>query len=140
MVVAQYDLPDGEGLFVKRPCFRIVPHKFLIKRQSGSWHAQDDSGVSFLSGSEDQFDTIEIRPEKTALLAIGNEKLLRYRGRFRLIALSSDLFAVVNVVDIEQYLAGVVGAEMPAYWYMAALRAQSIASRTGVYSVDGQFF
>ena len=39
-------------------------------------------------------------------------------------------FTAINVVPLEQYLAGVVGAEMPAYWEPEALKAQAIAART----------
>jgi stage II sporulation protein D len=37
---------------------------------------------------------------------------------------------VVNVIDLEQYLYGVVGSEMPATWPAAALRAQAVVART----------
>jgi len=59
-----------------------------------------------------------------------NEKTARYRGSIRFVPTGSDQFAVVNVVDIEDYLLGVVGAEMYSSWRKSALRAQSIASRT----------
>lgn len=39
---------------------------------------------------------------------------------------------IVNVVDLEQYLAGVVPGEMPSSWPMAALQAQAICARTYV--------
>ncbi len=55
----------------------------------------------------------------------------RYRGNLRLIVREdSQSFDVINVVPIESYLAGVVGAEMPSYWEPEALKAQAIASRT----------
>jgi len=106
--------------------------KCLITRRTGHWHVQDGSGKDLLTiaAQDDLTRQIEIRPDKATLLSAGRDTLRPYRGKFHLIARSAELFAVVNVVDIEQYLAGVVGAEMPAYWYMAALRAQSIASRT----------
>ncbi|MBI4505913.1 MAG: SpoIID/LytB domain-containing protein [Chloroflexi bacterium] len=37
---------------------------------------------------------------------------------------------LVNTVDLEEYLASVVGAEMPAAWPREALRAQAVAART----------
>ena len=39
-------------------------------------------------------------------------------------------FDAVNVVPLESYLAGVVTAEMPAYWQIESLKAQAIAART----------
>ncbi|MBE7493052.1 MAG: SpoIID/LytB domain-containing protein [Planctomycetes bacterium] len=52
-----------------------------------------------------------------------------YRGVLRLHA-ATDGWEVVNVVDLEQYVAGVIGWEMIASWPVEALKAQAIASRT----------
>jgi stage II sporulation protein D len=54
-----------------------------------------------------------------------------YRGRVRLtVSPDGQTFNVVNLVPLEPYLAGVIGAEMPSYWEMEALKAQTIAART----------
>jgi len=54
-----------------------------------------------------------------------------YRGKVRLSVNPGDqTFNVINLVPLEPYLAGVVGAEMPSYWEMEALKAQTIAART----------
>ena len=53
----------------------------------------------------------------------------RYRGSVRFVA-RGDRVLVVNVVDIETYLRGVVPAEMQASWPLEALRAQAVAART----------
>lgn len=54
-----------------------------------------------------------------------------YRGKLKLIINPDrNSFDVINLVPIEPYLAGVVGAEMPNYWEPAALRAQTIVART----------
>ena len=42
----------------------------------------------------------------------------------------SASFDAINVVPMEPYLAGVVGAEMPDYWEIETLKAQAIAART----------
>lgn len=52
-----------------------------------------------------------------------------YRGRVRLIA-ERGTWDVVNVIDLEQYVAGVIGWEMIASWPVEALKAQAVASRT----------
>ena len=54
-----------------------------------------------------------------------------YRGVLRLVA-RGDSVLVVNVVDLESYLRGVVPAEMQASWPLDALRAQAVAARTYV--------
>lgn len=52
-----------------------------------------------------------------------------YRGVLRLVARGESVL-VVNVVDLESYLRGVVPAEMQASWPLDALRAQAVAART----------
>jgi stage II sporulation protein D len=54
-----------------------------------------------------------------------------YRGKLKLIVNSdSNSFDAINLIPLEPYVAGVVGAEMPDYWEPAALQAQTIAART----------
>lgn len=52
-----------------------------------------------------------------------------YRGAIRLSAVGDEV-EVVNVLDLEAYLRGVVPAEMAASWPMEALKAQAVASRS----------
>jgi len=52
----------------------------------------------------------------------------RYRGALLVVARAKP--DVVNELPIEDYLRGVVPAEMPASWPAAALRAQAIAARS----------
>jgi stage II sporulation protein D len=63
-----------------------------------------------------------------------------YRGKVKFV-LNSDgsSFDAVNLVPVEPYLAGVVGAEMPDYWEPAALRAQAIAARTYCLHIKNHF-
>ena len=54
-----------------------------------------------------------------------------YRGKLQLVVnADGKTFDAINMVPLEPYLAGVVGAEMPYYWEPAALEAQAIAART----------
>lgn len=52
-----------------------------------------------------------------------------YRGRLQL-RLEGGRLQVINHLDLEAYLASVVGSEMPASWPQQALRAQAVAART----------
>ncbi len=63
-----------------------------------------------------------------------------YRGKLKLI-LNRDgkTFDAINLVPLEPYLAGVVGAEMPNYWEPQALLAQAIAARTYCLYVKNRF-
>ena len=53
-----------------------------------------------------------------------------YRGNIRLMPLGSGRFNVINDVDVEDYLAGVVTREMYATWPLEAIKTQAVASRT----------
>jgi SpoIID/LytB domain protein len=54
----------------------------------------------------------------------------RYSGELRIIPKGGGAVLPVNVLPIEDYLKGVVPAEMPPYWGVEALKAQAIAART----------
>lgn len=58
-----------------------------------------------------------------------------YRGEFRFIGVNnkSDKFYLVNCLDVEYYLKGVVPSEMPVYFGLEALKSQAVAAR--VYSL-----
>jgi stage II sporulation protein D len=61
----------------------------------------------------------------------------RYRGTLRLTARSGAV-RVINVLDLESYLRGVVPAEMQASWPTEALKAQAVAARTyTLHHIDG---
>ncbi len=62
-----------------------------------------------------------------------------YRGKLKLIINADATFDAVNMVPLEPYLEGVVGAEMPDYWESAALQAQTIAARTYCLYIKNRF-
>jgi len=53
-----------------------------------------------------------------------------YRGRFRLIPVASDRFDVVNELDLESYLPGVLRSELYPNWHLETYKAQAIVART----------
>ena len=54
----------------------------------------------------------------------------RYRGWVELRKKKNGLLLVVNDLDLEEYLNGVIAAEIPPDWEFEALKAQAVASRT----------
>ncbi len=52
-----------------------------------------------------------------------------YRGKLT-VSLAGKLVQVIDVVGLEQYLKGVVPAEVPSNWPPAALEAQAVAARS----------
>ena len=53
----------------------------------------------------------------------------KYRGSFRIIAQDGGI-SLSNVLDVEEYLRGVLKMEVDPAWPMEALKAQAVASRT----------
>ncbi len=60
------------------------------------------------------------------ILSIGSKE---YRGRLEA-AINGSTMTAVNVIALEEYLYGVLPAEMPSYYEEEALKAQAVAART----------
>lgn len=60
----------------------------------------------------------------------GGPELQAYRGGYRLVPSGAGQFDVVNDVDVDSYLKGVVASEMPRTFLIEAYKAQAIAART----------
>ncbi|HEY9598613.1 MAG TPA: SpoIID/LytB domain-containing protein [Cyanophyceae cyanobacterium] len=67
-----------------------------------------------------------LKPTKGGLVFVGDRW---YRGDLLLVSQGSTLLAV-NYVELEDYIASVVGAEVSPSWPMNALKAQAIAARS----------
>lgn len=61
-----------------------------------------------------------------------NGHLATYHGVFELTPKNSDIFYLINVLDLESYLEGVVPNEMPVRFGLEALKAQTVAARNYV--------
>jgi stage II sporulation protein D len=64
-------------------------------------------------------------PTHGAKLTLGN----KYRGKI-VVDVPNGKLRAINVLPLEQYLYGVVTAEMPSSWLPAALEAQAVAARS----------
>ncbi len=96
------------------------------------------SGGRITIGSQ-QFagNEVIISPDEPYIFNLNGDD---YRGKLKLITNPEDKsFDAVNLVPLEPYLAGVVGAEMPSYWEPEALKAQAVASRTYCLHIKKRF-
>jgi stage II sporulation protein D len=73
----------------------------------------------------------------TAKSGLGWENV-KYRGRLVFIRASSG-FTVVNEIDLENYVRGILKMEMSADWPLEALKAQAILARTYAVRNRGRF-
>jgi stage II sporulation protein D (peptidoglycan lytic transglycosylase) len=110
----------------------------LTVRRSGSVIAcvSEDKSPAFLGATE-----LVIRPApvqaggagsmndggQLPTIGLGGRQ---YRGEMRVRTQEDGALRVINYVGIEDYLAGVIGHEMPLSWSDSALHAQAIAART----------
>jgi stage II sporulation protein D len=74
-------------------------------------------------------DEILLEPAGDLSAAVGNR---RYRGRFRVRSSEKDQVLLINELNLERYLLGVVPAEMgpSVFPEVEALKAQAVAART----------
>ena len=90
-----------------------------------------------IAGRSFRGNEVIIAPDSPHIFNLNGDE---YRGKLKLIVNSDgDRFDAVNLVPLEPYLAGVIGAEMPDYWEPSALQAQSIAARTYCLYIKNRF-
>jgi len=68
-----------------------------------------------------------IEPDQESVLSVNSQ---RYRGSFHFIPATSSTFDVVNYVDVDAYLKGVLAKEMLPDFGAEAYKAQAIVART----------
>jgi len=124
--VTECVLKSGSSFSIINPQTQILQGRFA--RIDEPIKATIYSGGIAIAGRQFKSKEVIIAPDNPHIFNLnGND----YRGKLKLIVNpSGDCLDVINLVPLEPYLAGVVGAEMPDYWEAAALQAQAIAART----------
>ncbi|MCD6364705.1 MAG: SpoIID/LytB domain-containing protein, partial [Planctomycetes bacterium] len=89
-----------------------------VRRSGGLWHCCGERIVS---------KRLEIEGDATGLIHIDRKF---YRGKVSLIAIDAERFFVVNELDMESYLAGVLAKELYHNWSLQTYRALAVAART----------
>ena len=84
------------------------------------------NGASLRVGKWETPGGVWVKPTKGGLVFVGDRW---YRGNVLLVSQGNTLLAV-NYVDLESYIASVVGCEVSPSWPMDALKAQAIAARS----------
>lgn len=95
-------------------------------RDKRGWHRWKVPGRTTLRGDG------QLAAKTPLTLVFPSGATRRYRGALRSASPYRDapVRDTVNVVTVDQYVRGVLPAEMPASWHVAALRAQAVAART----------
>ena len=111
------DRQNGQNLTIISP---MKAYK-LIKNGNGMILSTDGKNYQVNSNA------VIIKPTESDGLVYAKKRW--YRGSFFIVNTSSGLI-LINDVDLESYIQGVVPSEMPARWNSEALKAQAIAARS----------
>ena len=123
---------------------QIYDNRMLI----GNYPSNQDIKISYTNGMFSIYTPGNMFPDKlkgpveitsnygllgvTGLKRAGKQAL--YHGAFELTPNSNGTFNLVNMIEVEDYLKGVVPNEMPVSFGLEALKAQSVAARNYVLS------
>jgi len=100
--------------------WRLITQRGVVLSQGGA-------GESIpLEGLPSNAQQLWLEPQSEAPLLLNGRP---YAGRLALLP-SGQGWMVINHLDLEDYLASVVGAEMPSSWSFEALKAQAVAARS----------
>ena len=119
-----YPLPSNLGATQWR--LSVSGTKSVVDYKTSTWHRYQPGGLATLKG-DGAFRSASGR--LTLVMSSGNRV---YRDRLSAIrpAAGSSKRVTVNSVTLENYVKGVVPAEMPASWSPEAVQAQAVAART----------
>ena len=74
--------------------------------------------------------SLTVSPQNSGGKAITWFKGYKYYGDFEYVRRTGDKITVINVVDIEDYVKGILPYEMSSSWPTEALKAQAVCART----------
>lgn len=88
-----------------------------------------------IAGFDQLYSDIKITPSGNSFFSYKGK---RYRGNVKIMA-SQKGISVINYVDLEKYLYGVVPYEVPMSWQIESIKAQAVAARTYAIKCLGQY-
>ncbi|MDY6310956.1 MAG: SpoIID/LytB domain-containing protein [Cyanobacteriota bacterium] len=94
---------------------------YILVPYNGQIAVRTKDGIKSLST-----DSLVLRPDTTGFVSTKGKW---YRGKFLIKNINNKL-TLINDIDLENYIKGVVPSEMPASWEYEALKAQAIAARS----------
>ena len=111
-----HKIPSMEMLFVQKS---LLPINITSETQGIKVNNQQYLSLEDLEG-------IKIIPREEGFIQVGERK---YRGEIE-ITINRESFNVINIIEIEKYLYGVLKKEISPKWPEDVLKAQAIAART----------
>lgn len=120
---------DKESLIEKLPANININ----IKYKDGMFELSEDDGTIITSAA----GPVRIICPKGLLGVKGLKRAGKnalYHGAFEFVKANANQFNLINMIEVEDYLKGVVPNEMPVTFGLEALKAQSVAARNYVLS------
>lgn len=120
---------DKDSLIEKLPANTNLNIKFI----EGMFELSEDDGTIITSA----LGPVRVVCPKGLLGVKGLKRAGKnalYHGAFEFIKANANQFNLVNMIEVEDYLKGVVPNEMPVTFGLEALKAQSVAARNYVLS------
>lgn len=124
------DVPPGTSSVSLPIRVALVSQSPIRSLQPGQGTLCQRSDGRPVKGAKLMITAVELR--KGAVHCSGGKVLVNgrsYGGQLDLIRDGEGLIAI-NRLDLEDYVASVVGAEMPSHWHPEALKAQAVAARS----------
>lgn len=106
-------------------CDKVL--KVTIARHNGSIEVKASDGTPLTAGEKIEVSSASSDGIITISLTDGPSS--EYRGKITA-AVGKKGLLLVNVIDVEEYLLGVMPSEMPSGFHTEALKAQAVAART----------
>jgi len=127
-------LSADEGLGVRPLSFDPSDAPMLEPEITTVLDIRAQPGGMLLAGAIPVRGPIAVAPQLSSRLSVDGRA---YRGTAIVQPDLDGTLGVIDVVDLDKYLYGVIAAEMPASWPQAALQAQAIIARSYVLAKMG---
>lgn len=125
-------LPGEKPLFTGK-----APEQLWAEMRNGKLFLLDHERKTLIIAAEPVVLEYQ-EPENTTLVSGFTAEDRSYRGSIEFRPEKAGI-TLINVLNIEEYLYGVIPAEMPAYWPVEALKAQAIAARSYTLACLGEY-
>lgn len=133
---ADKDTADKEMLNLSAK-LNSTPLSVVIPSSSRLIAYNNDFEPSFIFGSADL--KLIARPDSSNNPRVISINGKQYRGEVEFRRFSNSDMTVINIINIEEYLYGVVPGEIESYSPIEAIKAQAVAARTYTYLSMGKY-
>jgi SpoIID/LytB domain protein len=125
-------LPGEKPLFTGK-----AQEQLWAEARTGKLFLQDSGGKTLVIAAQPVVLEYQ-EPQHTTIVSGFSAEDRSYRGSIEFRPAPAGL-TLINILNIEEYLYGVIPAEMPASWPTEALKAQAIAARSYTLAYLGEY-